>query len=167
VKKGSAEKGSVEKVAAVLSCVAVWALIAPLALEAQQRGEPDKEPQVEIVQTVGCVERQGDPTSWLLTAATKSEVTKRGVFNELEVEEARSASPGKSEFQLIGIADFLDTPSLLKSGERASFTTAEQANATGELREGRTVLVKGLLIEAEPVPRINLLAVVSLAETCR
>ena len=73
---------------------------------------------------------------------------------------------GDRDFQLVGVADFLDAESLLEWGERSEFTTAEQANATGELRERRTVLVKGLLIEADPTSRINLLAVVGLAEEC-
>ena len=63
-------------------------------------------------------------------------------------------------------ADFLDVEGLLASGDRALFTTPEQANATGELRAGRTVLVKGLLIEADESSRINLMAVVGLSETC-
>ena len=81
-------------------------------------------------------------------------------------EKAKGEALGTGELQLIGVADFLDAESLLQWGERAKFTKPEQVNATGELREGRTVLVKGLLIEAEPESRVNLLAVVGLAEDC-
>ena len=140
-------------------------LTLPLGLGAQE--EQKKKHQVEIVKAVGCAEeRAGDPASWWLTQATKPEVVGRGVFNEIQVEQAHETSLGDAKFQLVGVADFLDAESLLAWGQRAEFTTREQANATGELRAGRTVLVKGLLIEAEPTPRINLLAVVGLADDC-
>ena len=80
--------------------------------------------------------------------------------------EARSAQLGSRELQLVGVADFLDAESLLRFGERARFTTPEQANASNQLREGSTVLVKGLLIEGGPVDRINLLTVVALTDGC-
>jgi hypothetical protein len=89
------------------------------------------------------------------------------VFNRTEVDEiAGAVKPGARVFQLVGVADFLDVDGLLASGDRQLFTTAEQANATGELRTGRMVLVKGLLIEADGDSRINLMAVVGLSETC-
>ena len=150
-----------------LTAAALLIVVGPMAVLGQRRGEPEVEPQVEIVQTSGCVDRRdGDPASWWLTRATEPEVSRRGVFNETQVEEAREITAGSREFQLVGVADFLDAESLLAWGERAKFTTREQVNATKELREGRTVLVKGLLIEAEPSPRINLLAVVGLADDC-
>ena len=65
------------------------------------------------------------------------------------------------------MADFLTPEGLLRSGDRALFTTPEQVNATGELRDGRTVLVKGLLIETDAAPRLNLVAVVGLGDKCR
>ena len=43
---------------------------------------------------------------------------------------------------------------------------APLVNATGELVAGRTVLVKGLLIEANAPARINLLVVVALSDGC-
>ena len=42
----------------------------------------------------------------------------------------------------------------------------DQINASGELRPGRTVLVKGLLIETDGESRINLTSVVGLANSC-
>ena len=87
-----------------------------------------------------------------------------------QVEEAKEQPLGSREFQLIGVAEFLDAESLLSFGDRAQFTRADQVNATNELREGRMVLVKGLLIEAGTsagaTTRINLLAVVGLADGC-
>ncbi len=126
-----------------------------------------KDPQVQIVQTVGCVEQRGDDAGgWWLTRAAEPTVVKPGVFDETQVEEANDTAPGSREFQLIGVAEFLDAKSQLEWGDRAEFTTADQVNATNELREGRTVLVKGLLIDPDGDARINLLSVVGLADTC-
>ena len=105
-------------------------------------------------------------TTWWLTRAVEPTTTRPRVFNEVEVEEARENTSGDHEFQLVGVADFLTAEGLLRFGQRAIFTNPEQINATGELRAGRTVLVKGLLIEADGLSRINLLSVVGLADTC-
>ena len=137
---------------------------------AETQGQPTAAgsgPTVEIVQTVGCVQqRDGEAYRWWLTRAAEPTVARPGVFNTIEVEEAKGTAPGSREFQLIGVADFLGAEGLLRSGDRALFTTPEQVNATGELREGRTVLVKGLLIEVDTESRINLTVVVGLADTC-
>ena len=125
--------------------------------------------KVEVVQTVGCAERRnGEPPTWWLTRAAAPTVTRAGVFNRVQVDEAKKTSTlGTREFHLVGVADFLDADGLLRSGDRARFTKPDEVNATGELREGRTVLVKGLLIDAGAESRINLLAVVGIADTCR
>ncbi len=150
-----------------IAFAAAVAVTSPCTVRGQESEEGEK-PQVEIVKTLGCAEkRPGSPATWWLTRAAEPEVVKGGVFDVDQVEEAKGSSLGAREFQLVGVADFLDAESLLEWGERSEFTTADQANATGELRERRTVLVKGLLIDADPVPRINLLAVVGLAENCR
>ena len=126
------------------------------------------DPEVQLVQTVGCVEQRGeDAGGWWLTAAADPTVTRPGVFNADQVEAARDTAPGSREFQLIGAAEFLDAQSQLEWADRAQFTTDDQVNATNELRKGRTVLVKGLLIEPDGDARINLLSVVGLADTCR
>ena len=138
----------------------------PTAAQGQPAGARTG-PKVDIVQTVGCAERRsGEGAEWWITQAVDPTVTRGGVFNELQVEEARNASLGSRTFQLVGYADFLDAEGLLQTADRARFTTPEQANATGELREGRTVLVKGALIETDTDPRINLLSVVAVSETC-
>ena len=156
-----------------MSCWRIPVLVAAVAVQAapvpalgQRLAAQAAKPAVEIVRTVGCVERRaGDPEWWLARAAEPA-VTRAGVFNSVQVDEARAQAPGEREFALVGVADFLGAEALLRSFDRASFTTPEQVNATGELRAGRTVLVKGLLIEADEGARINLLAVVGLAETC-
>ncbi len=146
--------------------VAMIAMTWPASVQGQR-----SDPQVEIVRTVGCVELRNDdaPTWWLTRAADPTE-TRAGVFNENQVGEAKEEALGSREFHLIGVAEFLDAESLLRFGDRSQFTTADQVNATNQLREGHTVLVKGLLIEegttAGAPARINLLAVVGLADGC-
>ena len=125
------------------------------------------EPQVEFAWTVGCVERRTrEETTWWLTRAAEPAVTRPGVFNEVQVEEARQTAPGAGEFRLVGVADFLTPEGLMNFGDRALFTDPDQINASGELRAGRTVLVKGLLIETGGGPSINLTSVVGLADGC-
>ena len=150
-------------VAAAASTAAAW----PTAALAQGEAAAKTKPQVEIVQTLGCAEQRDDgATGWWLVRAVDPEVSRAGVFNVDQVAEAKETALGTGEYELIGVADFLDADSLLKSGDRAQFTTPEQVNATGELSAGHRVLVKGLLIEAEPAKRINLLAVLGLADRC-
>ena len=150
---------------AVLLTAAVW-LAAPPAPAHGQRTAATDAPAVEIVHTAGCVERRTGDAEWWLARAAEPTVTGPGVFNEDEVDEARELASGTRTFHLVGVADFLGAEALLRSFDRAAFTTPDQVNATGELRAGRRVLVKGLLIAAEAVERINLLAVVGLADAC-
>ena len=150
-----------------LAGLVIAAATLPLSVAAEQRPTASsRKPQAEIVSTVGCVERGTGEDTWRLTRAADPETTRPGVFNTAQVDDARQTARGSREFRLVGVADFLTAEGLLRSGDRALFTTPEQINATGELREGRTVLVKGLLIDPDGEPRINLLAVVGLADTC-
>ena len=152
----------------LLAATLAAATLAPTIVGAEQRPASRRpKPQVEVVQTVGCVEQRiSGETTWWLTRAVEPTSTRPRVFNDVEVAEARENTSGDREYRLIGVADFLTAEGLLRYGERERFTTPEQINATGELRAGRTVLVKGLLIEADGVSRINLLSVVGLADTC-
>jgi hypothetical protein len=132
-----------------------------------RRTTPQENPAVDIVQTTGCVERRaGSPDTWWLARAGDARVTQAGVFSAAQVEAAKALPLGTRSFQLVGVADFLDTEGLLKSGTRQEFTTAQNANATGDIRPGRKVLVKGMLVTAGEATRINLLNVVGLADTC-
>jgi hypothetical protein len=152
---------------AAAACLSLGGLSATGATAAGQTSPTRRKPQVEMVQTVGCVEQRAG-SRWWLARASEPEVSPSGVFNQVQVDAVLAAlALGTSEFQLVGVADFLDAEGLLATGNRADFTAPEQANATGELRVGRTVLVKGLLIEADDVSRINLTTVVGLAETCK
>ena len=123
------------------------------------------ETQVDIVRIVGCVEQQSDSSVWL-TDASAPTVARRGVFDQTQVNAARTSALGNGSFHLIGEADFLSAEGLLRTGERSAFTSPEQVNATGGLRAGRKVLIKGLLIESDNESRVNLLAVVVLSDTC-
>ena len=152
------------KTAALLLTAAVW--LPPGPALGLQLAAPTDEPAVEIVHTVGCVERRTGEAEWWLARAAEPTVSEPGVFDQDEVDEARAQALGTRAFQLVGVADFLGAEALLRSFDRAAFTTPDQVNATGELRAGRTVLVKGLLIATEAVERINLLAVVGLADAC-
>lgn len=134
------------------------------------RGASGEKPKSEIVQTVGCAEQKGAPSgeagSWWLTRAAEPRTATPGIFNSTQVETARSAPLGGGVFQLVGVADFLDTEGLLRSGQRQEFTTPGNANATGQLRQGRRILVKGMLIASTDPKRINLLSVIALSDTC-
>ena len=149
----------------------------PLVLHAQRgRGGTGEKPKVDIVQSVGCVERKdsspggsgprSETETWWLTRAADPRTAPAGMFNSTQVETAKTVAFGTNVFQLIGVADFLDTEGLLRSGRRKEFTTPETANATGQLREGHKVLVKGMLIDTADPRRINLLAVIGLADNC-
>jgi hypothetical protein len=146
------------------------ALSVPVTAWQQQRDRrttPQENPTVDIVQTVGCVERRdGNPETWWLAGAADARAAPAGVFSVAQIDAAKALPPGANTFQLIGVADFLDTDGLLKTGQRKEFTTPENANATGAIRPARKVLVKGMLIATGDVKRINLLNVVGLADAC-
>ena len=134
---------------------------------AASHGQGSADPKVDIVQTVGCAEQRSDTgVTWWLTRATDPAESGPGPFEEPQVDEARNRETGSREFQLIGFAEFVDPAAQLAWADRALFTTEDQVNATDELRQGRFVLVKGRLVDADGGARINLLSVVGLADTC-
>jgi hypothetical protein len=150
----------------------VWALALSLSAAGvhAQRGRGNAsaaKPTVDVVQTLGCVERRdGSPDTWWLTRAADPRSAQPGIFAVPQINAARSAPLGANTIQLVGVADFLDSEGLLKEGRRREFTTAQNANATGELRAGRKVLVKGMYITTSDPKRINLLNVIALADSC-
>lgn len=135
----------------------------------QRRGEgPAGVPKVGVVQSIGCAERKsGNPATWWLTRAAEAKPTDTTFFNATEVEEAKNFALATNVYQLIGVADFLDREGLLQESQRSQFTTRETANASGQLREGRKVVVKGLFIDAAGQKRINLTQVISVSDTCQ
>jgi hypothetical protein len=150
-------------------CAAVAILGAAVWSSASQQqslsGAPAK-PKVEIVQTMGCVEyRAAGGGQWWLTHAAEPTVSREGVFTTRDIDLSKETTQGTRAFRLIGHAEYLDAQGLLRTQQRKDFTTPEQVNATGSLRDGRTVLLKGLLVPGAE-ERINLLQVAPLAETC-
>jgi hypothetical protein len=148
--------------------LAVGLSLSTVVAAQRNRGAASGEkPAVDVVQTLGCVDqRAGTPETWWLRQAAEPRVVQPGVFAVAQVDSARGAALGSQAFQLIGVADFLDVDGLLKSGHRSEFTTPQNANATGALRPGRKVLVKGMLITTSDPKRINLLNVVALTDSC-
>ena len=153
---------------AVASLCAVFsATVVAGQAQRDRRTTPQESPAVDIVQTVGCVEkRSGTPETWWLARAADTRVSQAGVFSAAQIEAAKALPLGSRTVQLVGVADFLDTEGLLKTGKRGEFTTAQNSNATGDVRAGRKILVKGMLVTTGDVARINLLNVVGLADSC-
>ncbi len=153
----------------IVAALAVGVALPWPAAAQRQSQPPGEKPKAPIVQGVGCAEqRPGTPATWWLVRASSADPAPPGPFHISQVEKAKGATPGTNVFRLIGETDFLSVEELLKSGERSRFTTAETANASGQLRAGRKVLVKGLIVTGDvgTEPRINLMSVVSLADSC-
>jgi hypothetical protein len=94
--------------------------------------------RVDVVRVTGCL-RHTPPDAWVLSAATDPITVSR---TSPPVEPA-AATVGGNQFTLIGIDEF-DLPS----------------------RKDRLVTVKGLLIKATPISRLNITSVTTVAETC-
>jgi hypothetical protein len=136
------------------------------AIRAQQQESDLSKPKVPLVSVVGCATHMPDGT-WMLTKATAG-VESRVLFMSIkEIEEAKNKPLGNNQYKLLGTLDFLTKEDLLSDPRRAEFTRPEVANATGQLQDGRKLLVKGLLITAASEKRLNLVAVQQLADTCR
>lgn len=135
-------------------------------IRAQQQPSDVSKPKVPIVSVIGCASRTAEGT-WMLTNATDGIETKALFLSAKEIEEAKQNALGTNRYQLLGTPEFLTKEELLKHGQRAEFTRPEVANATGQLEDGRKLIVKGLLITAANQKRLNLVAVQQLAETCK
>lgn len=132
-----------------------------------QRGGEAAKPKAPLVSAVGCASRTPDG-NWLLTNATATAETKELFSSTKELEAAKNQELGKNRYTLVGTADFLTKEELLKHQQRAEFTRPEVANATGQLRAGQRVVVKGLLITAGPNDRrLNLVSVLQLGYPCK
>lgn len=139
---------------------------ATVGIRAQQPPSDVSKPKVPIVSVVGCAGRTAEG-NWMLTNATDGVESKVLFLSAKEIEEARKNALGTNRYQLLGTAEFLTKEELLKHGQRAEFTRPEVANATGQLQDGRKLIVKGLLITAANEKRLNLVAVQQLADTCK
>jgi hypothetical protein len=150
------------RTASALAAVAVCALSAGI----HARQADLSKPTVPLVSVVGCAQRAQDG-AWTLTNATEGVEVRVLFMSAKEIEAARKQALGKISYRLLGTPDFLTKEELLKSSQRAEFTRPEVANATGQLQDGRKVLVKGLMIKAANERRLNLVAVQQLADTCK
>lgn len=96
--------------------------------------------RVDIVSVTGCL-RETTPGAWMLTSATDPIP---GSANAPRAGEIPTTVPtGRNEFRLIGVSEF-NLPAY----------------------KGQTVIVKGLYIKAEPVSRLNITSVTTVAPTC-
>jgi hypothetical protein len=146
---------------------AILALVLACGLVAGPRAQADKDkPKVDLVSAVGCITRAADNT-WMLTNASEPKVTAMANTGQKEIEAARSQALGKNRYRLIGTLDFGSSEELLQNQVRAQFTAKGSENATGQLQDGRKVLVKGLLIKAPNETRLNLTSVQALADSCK
>ena len=118
-----------------------------------------------LVTTTGCLTKTAG--RWQLIRASDPSQSTVVHADESEIEAASTRPGGRRSFDLVGTADFVSADDLLEQGQRRLFTTGLTANATGVLREGRTVGVKGLLIQTPDGARLNLLSAWQIAEACR
>ena len=95
--------------------------------------------KVPIVAVTGCLAEQG--TNWSLTNATEPVPS---IANGPPAGEAiKGPTSGTASYRLIGVSEF-DLPA----------------------HKGHTVLVKGLLIKATPVSRVNVTSVTMVSSAC-
>ena len=135
-------------------------------IRAQQQETDLSKPKVPIVSVVGCASRTAEGT-WMLTNATDGIESRVLFMSAKEIEEAKKKALGNNRYRLLGTPEFLTKEELLRQGQRAEFTRPEVANATGQLQDGRKLIVKGLLITAPNEKRLNLVSVQQLADTCK
>jgi hypothetical protein len=94
--------------------------------------------RVDIVRVIGCL-RHTVPDVWILSAATDPVTVSRGS----EPVQPPPSTTGTNEFKLIGTEEFA-LPS----------------------RKDHLVSVKGLLIKATPMSRLNITSMTTLADSC-
>jgi hypothetical protein len=134
----------------------VWLTLAAAVLPAAQGRV-----RAPLVMLVGCAGKSAQPQIWDLTrAGARTESSRAGISASERGQLARQAL-GQDAYQLIGVADFVDTQTSRTIGDRGAILTPPRVNATGMLADGRKVAVKGLLIDATP-PRVNLTSVADL-----
>ena len=114
-------------------------LVLSLAMAAAQTPAPAAN-KVEIVSVTGCLREQG-AGNWMLVAATDPVPS---VANQAPAAELPKTAPaGKNSFRLLGVGEF----------------------SLGQHRD-RTMVIRGLLIKATPVSRINLTSSAEAVASC-
>ena len=135
-------------------------------IRAQQQESDLSKPKAPLMSVVGCATRTAEG-AWMLTNATDGVESKVLFVSAKEIEEAKKKALGKNQYKLLGTLEFLTKEELLKDALRSKFTRPDVANATGQLQDGRKLLVKGLLITVSNEKRLNLVSVQQLADTCK
>jgi hypothetical protein len=105
--------------------------------------------------------------TWMLMNPTDGVESSVLFVSTKEIEEAKKKALGNNQYKLLGTLDFLTKEDLLKDPLRSQFTRSDVANATGQLQNGRKLIVKGLLITAPNEKRLNLVSVQQLADSCK
>ena len=122
-----------------LATLAVAAALTAATAAVVRAQAPPPVQKVPIVAVTGCLAEQG--TNWSLTNATDPVPS---IANGPPAGEAiKGPTSGKASYRLIGVSEF-DLPA----------------------HKGHTVLVKGLLIKATPVSRVNVTSVTMVSSAC-
>ena len=154
------------KARSVFAVIALLVFGSMRGIRAQQPESDSSKPKVPLVMVVGCATRTADGT-WMLANATAGTESKVLFMSAKEIEDSKKIPLGNNRYKLLGTADFVSKEELLKNEKRAEFTQQEIANATGQLQDGRKLVVKGLLITAPNEKRLNLVSVQQLADSCK
>jgi hypothetical protein len=96
--------------------------------------------KIEIVSVTGCL-KEATPNNWTLANATDPVPSSANAPPAAEVPKTPPA--GKNQFRLIGVSEF-NLPQ----------------------HRNHTVIIKGLLIKATPVSRVNITSVAMVAASC-
>jgi hypothetical protein len=102
--------------------------------------QPHPAQRVDIVSVAGCL-RETAPGSWMLVDATDPVPSNANAPTRNEIPAALPI--GKNQFRLIGVSEF-DLP----------------------LHKDHGVIIKGLHIKAQPVNRLNVTSVTTIAPSC-
>lgn len=122
-----------------LSLAAVAVALAAASNGAARAQAPAPVQKVPVVAVTGCLVEQG--TNWMLTGATEPVPS---IANGPPAGEAiKGPTAGTASYRLIGVSEF-NLPA----------------------HEGHTVLVKGLLVKALPVSRVNVTSVTMVSSAC-
>ena len=97
--------------------------------------------KVEIVSVTGCL-KESTPNNWTLTNATDPVQSSANAPPAADLPKTPPL-PGKNQFRLIGVSEF-NLPR----------------------HRDHTVIIKGLLIKATPVSRLNMTSVTTVAPSC-
>ena len=149
----------------VVAILVAWLGTSATGIGAQEQIDLNK-PTIEIVRAVGCASASSAPGDWTLTNATEPTVVRSPFTSTTEIEELATEPLANKTFKLLGTAEFVSVERLLRQSRRAEFTAGEPANATGTLRDGYKVVVRGLLLDPDGNARINLTSVQILAQSC-